>query len=220
MWSRSRARLTYANVMATAAMFIALGGGAYAAVKLPANSVGTRQLKRDAVNSSRVRDGSLRAKDFERGQVPAAVPGTPGSKGDPGPAGPHGAAGPRGPGALSFDGQVEKDATFHAVATVDGLVLQVFCNDASSNVQMRIGGVDPGKAFYAWGTAVSVGVLGPASLAGGAPDYAYVSGPGVVNLDVTATADRAAAPVRYTRIDASVVRGVKCDYHALVIPSQ
>ncbi len=41
-------RLTYANVMATAALFIALGGGAYAAFKVPKNSVGTKQLKNGA----------------------------------------------------------------------------------------------------------------------------------------------------------------------------
>jgi hypothetical protein len=39
------ARLTYANVVATAALFLALGGVFYAAVMaVPANSVGTRQL--------------------------------------------------------------------------------------------------------------------------------------------------------------------------------
>jgi hypothetical protein len=37
-------RLSYANVVATLALFIALGGGAYAAFALPADSVGTRQL--------------------------------------------------------------------------------------------------------------------------------------------------------------------------------
>jgi hypothetical protein len=37
-------RLTYANVVATLAVFIALGGASYAASQLPANSVGTRQL--------------------------------------------------------------------------------------------------------------------------------------------------------------------------------
>jgi hypothetical protein len=39
-----RSRLTYANVLATVALFIALGGASYAAVALPTNSVGTRQL--------------------------------------------------------------------------------------------------------------------------------------------------------------------------------
>jgi hypothetical protein len=46
------ARLTYANVMATAAVFIALGGGAYAAIKLPANSVGTAQITKQGVKAA------------------------------------------------------------------------------------------------------------------------------------------------------------------------
>jgi hypothetical protein len=43
-----RSRLTYANVMATVAVFIALGGGAYA-ISLGKNSVGSKQLKPGAV---------------------------------------------------------------------------------------------------------------------------------------------------------------------------
>jgi hypothetical protein len=42
-------RLTYANVVATLALFVALGGVSYAAVELPARSVGRRQLRRGAV---------------------------------------------------------------------------------------------------------------------------------------------------------------------------
>ncbi len=56
-------KLSYANVVATIALFSALGGGAYAAVKLPANSVGARQIKKDAVRSSDVKNSSLLAAD-------------------------------------------------------------------------------------------------------------------------------------------------------------
>jgi hypothetical protein len=82
--------LTYANVIATLALFLALGGGAYAALKLPKNSVGSKQIKANAVNSSKVKDGSLLAGDFKTGQIPAGprglqgLPGSPGSKGDTG----------------------------------------------------------------------------------------------------------------------------------------
>ena len=38
---RVRERLSYANVVATLALFIALGGASYAAVTLPHDSVGT-----------------------------------------------------------------------------------------------------------------------------------------------------------------------------------
>lgn len=42
-------RLTYANVVATLALFAALGGASYAAISIPAHSVGTRQLREGSV---------------------------------------------------------------------------------------------------------------------------------------------------------------------------
>ena len=44
-----RDHLTYANVVATLALLGSLGGASYAAVTLPANSVGTKQLRAHAV---------------------------------------------------------------------------------------------------------------------------------------------------------------------------
>jgi hypothetical protein len=49
-----RKRVTYSNVIATMALFIALGGVAVAATQLPRNSVGKRQLKRGAVTSAKL----------------------------------------------------------------------------------------------------------------------------------------------------------------------
>jgi hypothetical protein len=89
MLSKLRSRLTYANVMATIAVFLALGGASYAAISLPRNSVGPRQLKANAVSSPKVKDGSLRRGDFASGQLPQGeqgppgVPGTPGANGSP-----------------------------------------------------------------------------------------------------------------------------------------
>jgi hypothetical protein len=55
--SRIRRHLTYANVMATLAVFLVLGGGAYAAFHLPKNSVRSKnivngQVKRADVSNS------------------------------------------------------------------------------------------------------------------------------------------------------------------------
>jgi hypothetical protein len=85
--------LTYANVTATLALFVALSGSAYAAIKLPANSVGTAQLRDKAVTSSKVLDGSLLAADFKAGQLPAGQRGPVGPAGPVGPQGPSGVAG-------------------------------------------------------------------------------------------------------------------------------
>jgi hypothetical protein len=52
-------RLTYANVIATLALFVALGGTGYAAVTLQKNSVGTKQLKNGAVTTSKLHRGAV-----------------------------------------------------------------------------------------------------------------------------------------------------------------
>jgi hypothetical protein len=96
---RARARLTYANVMATTAVFIALGGTSYAALTLPRNSVGSTQirsravgsseLKSRAVTSSKIRPGAVTASKFSSG-ARAALRGPLGPAGSQGPAGPTG----------------------------------------------------------------------------------------------------------------------------------
>lgn len=79
-------------VVASIALLVALGGTSIAAVNaLPNNSVGTPQLKGNAVISSKVKNGSLLSADFKVGQIP---PGPAGPAGPQGAAGPAGAAGP------------------------------------------------------------------------------------------------------------------------------
>jgi len=92
-----RHRPSPATVLASVALIVALGGTGYAAVVLPANSVGTAQLKNNAVTSLKVKNGSLLKADFRSGQVPAGPAGPAGAAGPAGPAGPAGAAGPAGP---------------------------------------------------------------------------------------------------------------------------
>jgi hypothetical protein len=53
-----RPKLNYANVIATIALFVALGGAAVAA-GLPKNSVGTKQIKRGAVTAAKIRRGAI-----------------------------------------------------------------------------------------------------------------------------------------------------------------
>ena len=75
-------------VIACIALGVALGGTSVAAIQaLPKNSVGTKQLKKNAVNSAKVKNRSLLAVDFKAGQLPQGppgAPGAPGAKGDPG----------------------------------------------------------------------------------------------------------------------------------------
>jgi hypothetical protein len=86
-------------VIACIALIVALTGTSYAAVKLaPRNSVGTAALRNNAVISSKVKDRSLLARDFARGQIPAGPAGAPGAAGAAGARGPTGPAGPAGAG--------------------------------------------------------------------------------------------------------------------------
>jgi hypothetical protein len=101
-------RLSYANVVATLALFIALGGGAYAATKLPKNSVGPTQLRRNAVTSGKVKDGSLHRQDFATKDLATL-------RGPTGPRGVTGATGPKGDkgavGSLSADSSIASGQT-------------------------------------------------------------------------------------------------------------
>jgi hypothetical protein len=81
------------TAVACLALVVALGGTSYAVVALPANSVGTKQLKRNAVTSAKVKNASLLARDFKAGQLPRGPAGARGPAGPTGPAGPAGAPG-------------------------------------------------------------------------------------------------------------------------------
>lgn len=116
-----RSHLTFANVMSAFAVFIALGGGAYAAVK--ANSVGSKQLKTNAVKNSdlaanavtspKVANGSLLGEDFAAGQIPSGAQGLQGAQGATGPQGPTGSTGATGTVDTSnFYDKTDSDARF------------------------------------------------------------------------------------------------------------
>ena len=58
-----RKRLTYANVTATIALFLALGGSSYAL------TVGSGSIRNNSIRSVDVRNGQLRDRDFLRGSI-------------------------------------------------------------------------------------------------------------------------------------------------------
>src|SRR5262245_32940815 len=73
---RQRFRPSPALVIACLALAVALGGTSYAAFRLPANSVGVKQLKKNAVIGSKVKDDSLTGADIlelSLGKVPSAA---------------------------------------------------------------------------------------------------------------------------------------------------
>jgi hypothetical protein len=71
--------------VALLALFVALGGTSYAAVKLPRNSVGTTQIKNKAVTQAKLSTATVKALKGAKGATGAAGPaGANGAKGDPG----------------------------------------------------------------------------------------------------------------------------------------
>jgi hypothetical protein len=81
-----RKRLTYANVMSSIAVFLVVAGGtAFAASQLGKESVGTKQLKKEAVSLAKI-NAAAKTK----------LKGATGAKGAEGPKGATGAQGPKG----------------------------------------------------------------------------------------------------------------------------
>jgi hypothetical protein len=71
MLSRLRPRLSYANVVSTIALFAVLGGGAYAHHR---NSVGPKQLQRDAVKKRHVDRNAIATRELRPQSVrPASI---------------------------------------------------------------------------------------------------------------------------------------------------
>ena len=63
-----RSRLTYANVMASLAVFLVLGGGA-AFAALGKNTVGTKQLKKNAVTTAKIKNETVTSGKIKNGAV-------------------------------------------------------------------------------------------------------------------------------------------------------
>lgn len=116
MLSRFSSRLSYANVIATLALFLALGRSSYAALNLPKASVGPKQLKKNSVTSPKVKRGSLLVNDFKASQR-ASLRGPQGPQGLKGDAGPSGAT-----------KVISRLSTFQVIAADDSESATVDCN--------------------------------------------------------------------------------------------
>ena len=145
-------RPSYSNVMATAAMFIALGGTSYAAVKITGAEVrdGTltgRDVRNGSLSGRDVRNGSLRAADIARGQIPS---GPRGPQGVAGPTGGKGDKGDPGPGGrwllIDETGSIEQQSGGFTVISKPGINGQPASNP---NVYVDTGATLIGKGLSA-----------------------------------------------------------------------
>lgn len=85
-----RGRFGVTRVIAAVALFVALGGGAYAAGKLDGSAIKKRSIPGNRIEPESVRSKQVKnllAKDFKPGQLPAGEPGPPGAQGPAGPTG-------------------------------------------------------------------------------------------------------------------------------------
>jgi hypothetical protein len=85
--SRIRKRLTYANVIATLALILVVGGGtAIAGSQFGKETIGSRAIKKESIGPGKLTPAAK-----------AALQGSAGPRGAAGPAGPAGPQGPQGP---------------------------------------------------------------------------------------------------------------------------
>jgi hypothetical protein len=130
---RLRKHLTFANVAAAAALFIALAGGtAYAASELGKESVDTKQLAKGAVTPSKLSKSSKKAMTGAKGATGATGPqgpiGLPGAPGTPGK------EGPRGPGIEQIEHTAT--ATLTTVRVVDGIAIKDHCTGTTGEIEL------------------------------------------------------------------------------------
>jgi hypothetical protein len=114
MSARLRSKLSYANVTATLALFVALGGSSYAAI-----SITGKNVKDGSLTTKDVKDRSLLRRDFKAGQLPAAAPGVPGAQGERGVPGEQGLRGEQG---IEGDPGAAGSALAYAEVTADGFL--------------------------------------------------------------------------------------------------
>src|SRR3954468_6696502 len=125
--SRLRARLTYSNVVATIALFVAIGGSSYAALTLTGRNIKDstltgKDVKDKSLTGADVKDSSLTGRDVRDGSIAAADldPSLPNSL--RGAQGPQGLQGPKGDHGQSVpvDGftKTESDARYLGKGTV------------------------------------------------------------------------------------------------------
>jgi hypothetical protein len=230
---RFRPRLTYANVMSTLAVFVTLGGGAYAAVSsipgrdgvihgcyhkgrgnlrlVPAHKKCAKSEKAIAFNQKGPQGlpGARGVRGFQ------GFRGIAGSPGAPGAAGAKGEQGPTGPGASTFTTTLAKESEPLTLVTLaNGVTVKGQCG--ASAVVLEIETTSHASNLQASGTKSVDGATVVPLAVEGAAAVPPVSGPSEANVDVLA---RDSTVGRFARIDVHGSLGSPCTFWGMIIPS-
>jgi hypothetical protein len=204
---RLRGKLTYANVISTLCLFLLLGGGAaYAAIKLPRNSVGARQIKRGAVTPAKISNATK--------QVLAGAQGPRGATGAQGPKGPRGATGAAGAtgktGAQGPRGETGEAATaLWAVVEGNSEPNPTFVAKSPAVVSVeRLGGTPGSYAVFfnrnVASCAYSVTPVDTAVMASASTAAFTLGKPNGVTVQVNEFAESGPPPLRNTQFSIAV----------------
>jgi hypothetical protein len=216
---RFRPRLTYANAMSTVAVFIALGGGAYAAVSSsPGSGSVIHGCYKKKGGSLRLVAADKRCSRGERAiafnqQGPAGSRGIQGVTGSPGASGAKGEQGPQGPGATTFATTLEQGLPKTTLATLgNGVTLTGHCVPGEAELVIETAG--PGAHLQMSGTGGNSSTPGTFDFNNTSSSQA--SGGKTTDFNVIA---RDSTVGKFARIDAHGQEGSPCTFWGVIIPS-
>jgi hypothetical protein len=161
MKARRRPRVSPALVVACVALLVALAETGWATVSqaLPRNSVGTVQLKNNAVTTAKIRNGQIRLADLHR---TARRPGPRGRTGAAGPAGPPGAV-TRLWAVVNSSGSIARGAGTTSAGRLGAGVYEVVFNQNVQNCVYVASVGDSGEGAGANGAATTTRRAGNAN---------------------------------------------------------
>ena len=151
----ARLRPSPAMIVACIALAVALGGSAYAALKLPKNSVGSKQIKKNAVNSAKVKNGSLKVADFGAGQIPQ---GQKGDTGAPGSAAAYASVGFHGTIDAAHSKGIAQANISHTVGSGVYCFHDIAIRPKMAQATLTADSSNPGDTILSGGPAAAVGI--------------------------------------------------------------
>jgi hypothetical protein len=127
------------NAIACLALFVALGGSSYAAISLPSNSIGAKQIKKGGVRTGEVKNRTLRLVDL-RPSAREALAGQDGAPGAPGIS-----------GLVRVEGSLDDGSGDHSS--------QAFCPEGKSAISggYSTAGIDDGELSISTATITQDG---------------------------------------------------------------